>query len=278
MRKRHLALLASAVALVCLGLAPPAALAAPTPPGPGDPTTMIIGGEDATEPYSFMVSLQRGQGQHFCGGSLLNDRWLVTAAHCVEKDQPGNLQVRVGSLRKSEGGTVRGVTRIVLHPDRDPDHFDVALVQLDQPVTNEPIPLDARQPTGTPTRLLGWGCAAIAPNITCPDSPEILQQLDSAILEPAACVNVPTPIDPAYEVCTGNPDTKTGPCFGDSGGPLLRGTPAGWRLIGAFSRVEALPYDPGKPSPQLPDCSTGKGIYTDVTVQHEWIDSVISAA
>ncbi|TYC13787.1 serine protease [Actinomadura syzygii] len=277
-RKLRLALIASAVAALCLGPVAPSALADPDPPGPGDVTTNIIGGEDATEPYSFMVSLQDDPRGHFCGGSLITDRWVVTAAHCVETLRPGDLRLRIGSLRKDEGGSVRGVDRIVVHPDRTETTFDAALVRLDQPVANAPVPLDARQPAGAPTRLIGWGCASPGPNTGCADAPDVLQQLDSAIREPSACVNIVAPIDAAFEVCTGNPDTRSGACFGDSGGPLLRGTPAGWRLIGAFSRVEALPYDPDKPSPQLPDCSTGKGIYTDVTVQRDWIESVVSAA
>ncbi|WP_171064722.1 S1 family peptidase, partial [Actinomadura soli] len=270
MRTLRSTLIASVAALLWLGLSAPPALAAPAlaapalaapaeprPPSPGGTVSpMIIGGTDAPEPYSFMVSLQTVQSEHFCGGSLLTADWVVTAFHCVRGRQPEDLRLRIGSLRLDGGGSARLAERIVLHPEGSPARFDVALVRLDKPVANAPVALDVRQPAGTPARLLGWGCTQVG--VFCGDEgrPEVLQQLDSAVRAPAGCVNVQAPIDPDSEVCTGNPETATGPCFGDSGGPLLRQTPDGWRLIGAFSRVEVLPQDPGDP-PRFPDCSTG---------------------
>ncbi|TDD35842.1 serine protease [Actinomadura sp. KC06] len=278
MRTLYSTLIASVAALLWLGLSAPAALAEPRPPSPdGTVSPMIIGGVDAPEPYSFMVSLQTVQSGHFCGGSLLTADWVVTALHCVRGRQPEELRLRVGSLRLDSGGSARQAERIVLHPEGSPARFDIALVKLDEPVADAPVALDVRQPVGTPARLLGWGCTQVG--IFCGDegTPEVLQQLDSAVRAPASCVNVQAPIDPDSEVCTGNQETATGPCFGDSGGPMLRRTADGWRLIGAFSRVEVLPQNPDDP-PQFPDCRTGMGIYTDVTVHRAWIESVISPA
>ncbi|MGH3238918.1 MAG: S1 family peptidase [Spirillospora sp.] len=277
MREFRFMLIASAVALLCLGLTTPAALAGPEPPGAdGGVSTMIIGGRDATEPYSFMVSLQSEAegGNHFCGGSLIAPEWVVTAFHCVRNvADPGDLELRIGSLRKKEGGTVRGAERVVLHPEGDAVHFDIALVKLDEPVSNAPVPVDARQPAGSPVRMLGWGCTEPNPatwGCKPGTTPEVLQVLDSGVRDSGACVNVKGPIEPESELCTGNPDSKAGACFGDSGGPLLRSTAGGWRLLGAFSRVEILSQD------HTADCSTGMGIYTDVTVHREWMESVMS--
>ncbi|MFI0483808.1 S1 family peptidase [Actinomadura sp. 9N215] len=278
MRRFRSMLIASAAALLCLGLTTPAALAGPEPPATdGGASTMIIGGEEATEPYSFMVSLHdKIEGQHVCGASLIDAEWVVTASHCVDfGTKPEDLQLRIGSLRKSEGGSVRGAERIVLHPEADPAHFDIALIHLDQPVSNAPVAVDARQPAGTPVRMLGWGCTKVStPMWGCPaeGKPEVLRQLDSGIRDSGACVNVKAPIEPDSELCTGNPETDAGACFGDSGGPLLRSTAGGWRLLGAFSRVEIVSDG------HTPDCSTGMGIYTDVTVHREWMESVISGA
>ncbi|WP_169806793.1 S1 family peptidase [Actinomadura macra] len=269
------ALVASAVTLLGLGLTAPAARAEPGPPRPGDPaSTMIIGGQDATEPYSFMVSVQDRAG-HFCGGSLITDRWVVTARHCIEKERPEDLRLRIGSLHKDQGGETRGVERLAWHPQGDTVAHDIGLIKLDQPAAGAPIPLDVRQPTGTPVRLLGWGCIESGQFCAPGGEPPVLQQLDSAIRQPAACTDPDEPIDPVSEVCTGNAETKAGPCFGDSGGPLLRGTPTGWRLIGAFSRVETSPPGPGEPD-EGPNCRSGEGIYTDVPAHQEWINSVVS--
>ena len=262
----------SAGALLGLGLTAPTAAAEPDDTG----STMIIGGEDATTPYAFMASLQDRNG-HFCGGSLIADQWVVTARHCVEDAQPADIRLRIGSLRKDEGGTTRRVERWVLHPSGGTVPHDIALIKLDQPVPGATVPLDDRQPAGTPVRLLGWGCTTVGQFCGPEGEPPILQQLDSAIREPTACIDPDEPTDPASEVCTGNLQAKTGPCFGDSGGPLLRRTPTGWRLIGAFSRVESRPPDPGEPT-EPSNCRTGMGIYTDVPAHREWINSVISPA
>ncbi|WP_216651469.1 S1 family peptidase [Actinomadura litoris] len=268
-RPLRLVMAVLAATLLWFGVAAPAA---PASPGP---SPMIIGGSDATEPYSFMASIQNAGG-HFCGGSLITGDWVVTARHCVEGKNPADLQLRIGSLRKDQGGTVRGVERLVTHPESDTATHDIALVRLDQPVTGAPVPVDVRQPAGTPTRLLGWGCTE--PGQTCGEesTPTVLQQLDSAVRELSACTNEVTPLDPASEVCTGNPETRAGACFGDSGGPLLRREGTGWKLIGAFSRVEIKPPDPGQPS-EPPNCRSGMGIYTDVPAHQEWIDGVIAS-
>ena len=75
------------------GLMASAVSAAPTPQDDS-----IVGGTVAQSgDFPFIVSLQRG-GSHFCGGSLLDSRTVVTAAHCTVGQTASSLTVRAGSL------------------------------------------------------------------------------------------------------------------------------------------------------------------------------------
>src|SRR5437763_10077944 len=66
----------------------------------------IVGGRNASQVYGFMASMQSASGQHHCGASLIAPQWLVTAAHCVSGQQPGQWQFRIGSTSLTSGGTV----------------------------------------------------------------------------------------------------------------------------------------------------------------------------
>ena len=49
-------------------------------------STRIVGGQEAeANEYPYMVALDYGFGRPFCGGSLINDRYILTAAHCVDE-------------------------------------------------------------------------------------------------------------------------------------------------------------------------------------------------
>ena len=61
-----------------------------------------MNGKDAkAHSWPWMVSL-RYNGRHICGGSLIKVNWVVTAAHCVERDrQIGSYTVVVGTYYES---------------------------------------------------------------------------------------------------------------------------------------------------------------------------------
>lgn len=225
------------------------------------PETRVIGGHDATEDYSFMVSLQL-DGRPFCGGSLIEADWVVTAAHCVANRDPADFTARVGSHEYNDGGTKTGVGETIVHPEyTGAAGNDIALVKLDQAVEQAPVAIaEESGGAGTATRILGWGQSCFDEDC---ETPVVLQELDTKVVADDQCRELAV----GKEICTDSDTPDAQACNGDSGGPQLKGRQGAWELIGATSRD-------GDDDPQ---CATGTGIWTDVTAHQSWIAEQIGA-
>lgn len=274
MRKKLVGTLALATSVI-------AAVTTVVPAAADDVEVNVVGGAPATESYPWMASLQfkvhpvTGEpgGWHQCGASLIEPDKVVTAAHCVtayaedgsvELRDPSLFQVRVGSKDRHEGGQVRDVADIVVHPDWSfAPGGDMAVVHLATEVVDLPAIRISASPLhdhAEERRVIGWGRTEDGPPGDDSALPAELHELNVALIPDAHCATGPAPIEPGAELCAAPPGQPGGVCYGDSGGPLLVRREGKWFLEGIVSR--------GATEQQ---CAQDKGIFTDASDYLEWV-------
>lgn len=80
------------------------------------PNDRIVGGYETTiEEHPWQISLQYASS-HRCGGSIIGQKWILTAAHCTSNLPVQALAVRVGSSKHASGGTIIKLKNYVNHP------------------------------------------------------------------------------------------------------------------------------------------------------------------
>ncbi|XP_013113226.1 trypsin beta [Stomoxys calcitrans] len=222
----------------------------------------VVGGEDTTiEEFPHQVSV-RILGGHSCGGSIINSRTVLTAAHCIYTFLgPSSYTIQYGVTNVGGTTNVINVERIVRHPGYNSATIDndVALLFLSSDITfgpnARPIEMATSSPdAGTPAIVSGWG--TLEENGA---TPTILQQAGVFIVSNEKCrqqyegVNYISNVMLCAAVDNGGKDA----CQGDSGGPLI----ANGKLVGIVSWGVGC---------ARPDYS---GVYSNVANLLEWIES-----
>ncbi|MCG7985260.1 MAG: trypsin-like serine protease [Candidatus Thiodiazotropha lotti] len=233
----------------------------------------IIGGSPAeSNAYPWMTALiSKTDSEQFCGGSLIDERWVITAAHCVQSESAGDIQVYIGglSLTDRSDGEIHDISYIYIHPDYGDDH-DLALLRLAEPSSKQPITMSSREfdnglTDGSNLIVTGWGLTSKDENAT--GSFELLKA-DVPLRNHTQCVvnyldNDGTEITDNM-ICAGSTDGTKDSCNGDSGGPLMALDGENkLNLLGivSFGSIE------GCANASLP------GVYTRVSRYLEWIDA-----
>jgi secreted trypsin-like serine protease len=206
----------------------------------GDFETMIIGGGDVTDgQYPWLVGLgSPGEGtpyeRQFCGGSVIAEDVVLTAAHCVEESAAEDLVVFSGAIDlESEDVVETAVSDLHVAEDyNDPIAMsnDWALLKLAEPLDVEPIALAAEPEEYDLLETAGWGD-------TGEGFPTTAQWVEVPFVSDEDCeAAYPDEVDAQTMLCAG--DLENGgvdSCQGDSGGPIM--TPAGEEqvLVGIVS-------------------------------------------
>merc|ERR1711881_255812 len=239
-----------------------------------DTSSYIVGGKEAT-PHSipWQVSVQTRSGFHFCGGTIINANYVLTAAHCVK---PGdNIYVVAGAHSKknwkNDGGKKFKVERIIKHRQYNTGgrmKNDIALLKIYQGMGQlTPYAMPAclpaagyEWPSNTQFMVSGWGTLRSGGS-----SPDKLMEVTVPLVPLAKCARQNSMSASWKKVlCAGLDQGGKDSCQGDSGGPLVAQLNGKWMIAGVVSWGQGCARA-GKP-----------GVYTHVSHYIDWINQNMS--
>ena len=190
----------------------------------------IVGGDDANiEDYPYQAALLYNSGgwvYAFCGASIINEYWILTAAHCVEDESAIDIEVRVGSDNTyAQGGSTYDADEIIMHSDYNSNTYnnDIALIKLNNPINfnnfTQPVVLvcDVEldlgvQDPGETAWVTGWGNTEGTTNSS---------QLQVVAVPITTESNYGVGQINADMIMAGYQDGGYDSCQGDSGGPMV---------------------------------------------------------
>lgn len=223
-----------------------------------DFSSRIIGGEEAEDgEYPWAVALVSSGSSNafngqFCGGALIGNQWVLTAAHCLAPFSTSQVNLVIGrhDLRTDTGIRVAS-QQFIIHPDYNDETSDndIGLIKLASPVTQTTIGLPTPSvistiTTGSPVTAIGWGTTMHANDVSSAPSPVLLEVI-LPIVSQSVCALANNITE--NMICAGLPEGGKDTCQGDSGGPLVSKQGGEFFLIGAtsFGNGCALPNSPG---------------------------------
>ncbi len=216
--------------------------------------------------WESIVSLQYYKS-HACGGTLIDEEWVLTAAHCLV-DFNGNARtVLPTALADTYSLTIGGMfieaEAIYVHPEFDlfALNNDIGLIHLKTPVTTvSPIALNHHMlEFNTMVKVAGWGNTRVDGN----NYPNDLMQVTMPIIKFETC-NASYQMLNGNMFCAGYMDGSKDSCQGDSGGPLIHFENGQYFLSGIVSF--------GGTETQFCGAPDYPGVYTKVSRYIDWIE------
>ncbi|XP_043468704.1 trypsin delta-like [Leptopilina heterotoma] len=221
-------------------------------------SSRIVGGATVSRfdeiPYQVSVQLN---GRHYCGGVIISETYVLTAAACVSAGGINQYSIKSGTANLQYGGTIHRVSQIIKHPsfyvnsDSIPVN-DIAIIKIQNTFSfdgsRDAIPL-LNKPAlvGSFAKISGWGWM----NSTFPSQ---LQKGNVNILNTNYCSKTHYQGRlPAGQICAAL--TGQDACQADAGGPLAVGV----HLVGIISWGKG--------------CALGQypGVYTEIFYHRNWI-------
>jgi len=229
----------------------------------------IVGGNRATNnSYPWTVPLFNYEGQ-FCGATIINENFLVTAAHCLSYENAESVWGYLGTNDLNDQSNRVNFTRIISHPDYDTftAYADIALLETSRPIdfNGEVSPICIPSPEDVLEDdeiclAVGWGAL-----FRDGPFPDVLHQVRLPIVNSETCAlryqvddfELPNNTFCAGDIEKGGVDS----CQGDSGGAMLCLRGNSWVQYGVISVGSG--------------CADAKfpGIYTDMRYYFNWIQN-----
>nr|QGT40994.1 Chy3a [Tomicus yunnanensis] len=216
---------------------------------PATISTRIIGGNVATAneyPYQVALYVYIQRMLYFCGGTLITQQWVLTAAHCAESAT--SIVIILGShnlAEEEDSRLVYNTTTFIIHENWDADTLqnDIALIKLPKNIAltsyinTVPVANGSDLLEGLTGRCLGWGKTLLG------SLSDVLRYVDVEVISNDNCSAYSDYTEYILDqhLCTSGAGI-VGSCNGDSGGPLVvDGTQVGIVSFGASDCAAGLP-------------------------------------
>jgi secreted trypsin-like serine protease len=217
-----------------------------------------------------------------CGATFLGDKWVLTAAHCVNSDTANLFKMNVGEYDLSDGAeNAISIANIYIHPmyDEDAINYDLAIVELVSSVNAPAVQIADPEVTdqlaieNSLATVAGWGGrVGYAPGEgPTSDFPDVLHKVDLFLSTNQECrellgTTLGRPADTTgvtdVMICAAIPEGGKGSCQGDSGGPLVV------MVNNEPQQVGIVSWGIGCAEPGYP------GVFTRVSEFKDWLSTI----